>query len=210
MRGYVPYERKEQYNSFWRASVYNTYMNNHSLYKTIEQRHAYYNFAQTFLDHQKIESKWFQAAGIVTQWNAVGAAEEEGTNLWFLSDNTERFLREGNKFLFNHNMGNLKKLMIGDLSESFTDANGEGISLKGLSGKELDYALVKFEQTKVQEFTNNFVKNNPDVDMKSVFGQINGAFNIFAAPDLILEVMEENFDKGEFDFSNYDHRVILG
>jgi RHS repeat-associated protein len=205
------YKEGDENNSFWKASVYNTKKGNDKLYTTIVQRHAYYNFAQRYLNKNNVESKWFQAAGIVTQWNAVGAAEEYSSlNFGLLHDNTENFLRKGNEFLFTHNMNNLKSLMSGNLSESFIDANGEEMSFKGLSGKALDYALVNFEQTKVQEFTDNYIKNNPDVDMKAVFKEVNGAFGLFAAPTSVKEVINENFEEDKFDFSNYNHRVTLG
>ncbi|MCP2729018.1 hypothetical protein [Limnofasciculus baicalensis] len=190
---------KNPQQSFWKAAVYNTTNNNYKAYKTIAQRHAFYKFADAYLNTQDkaIKSKWFKAAAIVTQDNAVGAAE--GVNLWFLSDNAEEFLKGGNEFLFQYNMKNFSYLMQGS----------EIPGMEGLRGRELDHRLVEFEQSKVQEFINNY-KGNGSID--DITKEINRSFTLPFAPSVVKEVIEENFtSKGkEFSFKDYQDRLVLG
>ncbi|WP_346293789.1 hypothetical protein [Sphaerothrix gracilis] len=193
------YNPTDPSRSFWKASVYNTRENNYWAYRSIAQRHAFYKFADAYLNSvdKAIKSQWFEAAAIVTGKNAVGAAER--INLWYLSDNTDQFLQAGNKFLFKYNMKNFSYLMQGK------DIPG----MEGLRGQDLDNALVEFEQTKVQEFTDNY---SGDGSIEDMTAEINSAFDAYLAPDLVKAVIEESFEnKGiEFDFKKYRHRVILG
>ena len=200
-------------NTFYSASIYNTKKLNHHLYATISDRHYYYNFVQRYLDENGVESKWFDAASIVTRWNAVGAAD--GINLHYLTDKADRFLQEGNKYLFKYNMLNAKNLInYGNIKNSFIDANGIDVTLDGLSGKTLDYAMVKFEQTKVQDFINQYQRDNPDANIEGIMKSVNYSMGSIFAPKEINNVMDKYFneDKGQeaFDFSSYDHRVKLG
>lgn len=196
---------------FCLAAKYNTENLNHSFYKTIGERHSYYNYVAT---KTEAVSKWFRAAEIVTRTNALGAAT--GPNLWYLTDNTEKFLKEGNEYLFKYNMANAKSLMSngGSLSGSFTDANGADVSFEGLSGKALDYAMVQFEQTKVQDFIAQYQTNNSNASIDDIMNSINYSMGSRFAPSQVRKVMIENFntDKGQkaFDFGNYDDRVKLG
>ncbi|MFK7113462.1 hypothetical protein V3468_03300 [Flavobacterium oreochromis] len=150
-------------SSFWKAAIYNTEKGNHFYYNTIAQRHAYYLFADAYLKEKKIISQWFEAAAIVTigslkeQMNgetALGAAE--GMNLWYLSKDTEDFLKGGNRYLFQDNMENVRLLLKGKgrLSGQFTDAKGKLQTFKNLTKQELDLKLVEFEQSLVQEYIN--------------------------------------------------------
>lgn len=108
-------------------------------------------------------------------------------------------------------MDNARQLMAGNLDKTFVDANGAKIALKGLSGKALDYALVQFEQTKVQDFITQYKKDNPNANMNSIMSSINGAMGAGAAPSAVKKVMHEYFDDGKtFNFANYNDRVKLG
>jgi hypothetical protein len=129
-------------------------------------------------------------------------------NLGFIHDNTESFLRGGNKFLFSHNMKNAKDLLAdGKLSGSFTDANGNKQSFEGLTGIALDNKLVEFEQSKVQEYINNYKGN----DLGEIITEINGLMSNPMAPEAVLDVMNQSFDGGKsFNFKNYADRVKLG
>ncbi|GEQ85381.1 hypothetical protein ULMS_08890 [Patiriisocius marinistellae] len=207
-------------SSFWQASIYNTLTNGSALYKDIAERNAFYAFSQQYIDWSTVatESKWFGAAELVTNWNAVGGADLPDGGM-ATSSATDDFLRGGNEFLFSHNMDNFNGIMSNSLSKTFTDANGESISLAGLSGKELDYALVQFEQTKVQDYIKSYSINNPNADMEAIITNVNESFgksiisSIFAPAELKLVINENFTDKnGEinFDFSKYNDRVKLG
>jgi RHS repeat-associated protein len=156
------------WGSFAVAARHNT-PSNPGVYQNVEDRHNYYRWAHT--EASRRGSNWFGAAAMVTQWNAVGAADN--INLWWLNDAAERFLQEGNRYLFSHNMRNLDGLLNGTLDRTFVDANGSKVSLGGLTGKQLDYALVQFEQTKVQEFIDSYRSSNPGIDMAKIMESIN-------------------------------------
>jgi hypothetical protein len=199
--------------SFWQAAVYNTKNDNHTAYKSIAQRHSFYNFAHAYLNSTKqaIKSKWFKAAAIVTSKNAVGASE--GTNLWILSDKTDAFLKAGNKFLFGYNMKNFSYLMKGQ------DIPG----MKGLRGKYLDNKMVEFEQGKVGDFIKKYTEIDSE-NIDDILKEVNSSFALNTSldpikqvaalftPQEIKEVIKENFTdkKITFDFNNYNHRVTLG
>ncbi|GGB25045.1 SpvB/TcaC N-terminal domain-containing protein [Puia dinghuensis] len=192
--------------SFSKAAVFNTSHGNAWAYENISQRNEYYQWADKQLSGK---SKWFDAAATVTQINAVGAAEF--VHYGFLTDEAASFLSQGNKYLFAHNMDNARQLMAGNLDKTFIDANGAKVSLKGLSGKALDYALVQFEQTKVQDFIGQYHKDNPNANMNSIISSINGSMGARLAPSAIRKVMHDYFNDGKtFNFANYNDRVKLG
>jgi hypothetical protein len=110
-------------------------------------------------------------------------------------------------------MKNARELLnTGKLTGSFVNAKGNKINFEGLSGKTLDFALVEFEQTKVQEYISKYAKNHPNTDMNSIYNDINSSMNSAFAPMEVSTVMDREFtQKGiKFDFRKYEHRVILG
>ena len=108
--------------TFNAAASYSTQHLRADAFQSIYQRNSYYSWAQGQADAKGYGSKWFGAAALVTGLNAVGATEN--INLGVIKDNTEAFLKGGNKFLFSHNMKNAKDLLAdGKLSGGFTDAN---------------------------------------------------------------------------------------
>lgn len=188
--------------SFWQASLYNTLNENFLAYKSIAQRHAFYDFADAYLETQSgaIKSRWFKAAAIVTQRNGIGAVDLGKLN-FILDKKTEDFMRKGNEFLFKFNMNNFKYLLEG---QDIPD-------MKGLTGKALDYKLVEFEQRKAEDFIRNYNYNGFRND---IIKQVNRSFNDPLirqfAPREVVAVIREKFKPGEFDFSNINHRITLG
>ncbi|CAA9201225.1 hypothetical protein FLA105534_03477 [Flavobacterium bizetiae] len=229
----------DERSTFWKASLYNTLNDRHYLYHTIEQRHAYYKFVDAYLKTKGIISEWFDAAARVTMGSietalngemALGAPEMP-LNLWFLSDETDEFLKGGNKYLFADNMNNVKLLLKGKgkLSGEFIDAKGNKQSFKNLSKQELDFKLVEFEQTLVQDYINSSFKDLNNSFLKKSFDevsettgnkefddivkQINKNFALWMAPDIIEDIMEKYFTKNGkviFNFAKYEDRVKLG
>ncbi|OMQ11823.1 hypothetical protein [[Flexibacter] sp. ATCC 35103] len=226
-------------STFWDASLYNTLNGQHYLYHTIAQRHAYYQFVDAYLKTKGIISEWFDAAARVTMGSirtamdgemALGAPEMP-VNLWFLSDETDDFLKGGNKYLFADNMNNVKLLLEGkgSLNGEFIDAKGNKQSFKNLSQKELDFKLVEFEQTLVQDYinssfndlNNSFLKKSLDEvsettgnkELDAIIKQINENFTLWMAPDITEDIMEKHFTTNKkitFNFAKYDDRVKLG
>jgi hypothetical protein len=137
---------------------------------------------------------------------AVGGTELP--NMWVIKDNTEAFLKGGNKFLFSHNMKNAKDLLEdGKLSGGFTDANGAKQSFEGLSGMALDNKMVEFEQSKVQEYINSYKGN----DLNSIIENINRLMQNPLGPPAVKGVMKESFNGGaSFNFKSYEDRIKLG
>ncbi|MBP5983959.1 MAG: hypothetical protein KA734_09560 [Fluviicola sp.] len=200
------------WNSFNKANKYNTKNQNASLYTSVSERSAYYGWAQSQLT-DNTGKYWFKAAQIVTSWNGVGAAEN--TNLGYLTDDAENLILAGNRYLFSYNMFNAKNLTKnGKLDRTFIDARGDEKSFKGLVGRDLDYMLVEYEQTRVQEFLDLYQKNHPDFKMNSAIGSINWSFDSFMADENVKTVLNNFFmdDNGEstFNFGSYEDRVKLG
>jgi hypothetical protein len=202
--------------SFKVAAIFNSENNRSEVYKSIRERHDFYNTAQEILDDKKVDSKWFKAAAIVTNWDAVGGVEYDMFNI--IGKSAGNFLSEGNKYLFSKNMDNFKKLSeMGQIYTTFTtakknDGTSETLNLNDYFGRNLDYALVKFEQTQVQNFIDFFSAKNPKADMNSIFSTINKAFGNKLGNSDIANVIQTQFtDKGKkFDFKNYEDRVTLG
>ncbi len=201
--GYGLYDSK----TFNSAASYNTQHLNANSYQNVYQRNSYYGWVQSQADAKGYNSKWFGAAQLVTKWNAVGGTAISDGDL-FTSAATDKFLQGGNKFLFSHNMKNAKDLLAdGKLSGGFTDANGSKQSFEGLTGMALDFKMVEFEQSKVQEYINSYKGN----DLNSIISNINELMTNPVGPSEINSVMDKSFNGGKsFNFKNYADRVKLG
>lgn len=190
---------REEGSSFWDASVKNTHDRSAGAYETIAERHAYYGFADSYLAQERpeLDCKWFEAAHVVTGANALGAAD--GPNAWYMSDETEDFVRQGNEFLFSHNQENLARLA----------EDGEIPGLEGLKGKDLDYALVDFEQNKLQEFMTQYEKDHGSID--GIAEELSGNMGSMFAPEQVKVAMAQFEEQGiTFDFRDVKHRIALG
>ncbi len=162
------------------------------------------------------KSKWFRAAAIVTQWNAVGAAELPNGPL--LNDAAEKLLKEGNKELFAFNLRRAKEMIYHDRVGfgSFPEPNNNPIFVtpRGKKGKSLDYVLVQREQAELQYILTEYKKKNPISEINSAIKSINRAMGLPGSPREVGEVMDEQFNvkKGQkaFDFDKYEDRVKLG
>jgi hypothetical protein len=168
----------------------------------INQRRAEYEMVNNNL---RSKTRWFEAAAIVTQLNALGLADATLVVKAVFSE-TGNFLRETNQALYPLNMMNAIKIQSGTLEESFTAPDGQVISFKGLTGKELDYALVKLEQTKVEELIKQYQAKYPRADMKGIFSTI----NLFMHWNPLLPEAVKQAMSSSFDFSDYKERVKLG
>ena len=202
--------------SYNKAAKYNTENGIASAYTSIGDRNDYYAWVAEQL--KPINSVWFDAAKIVTAWNGVGAAEFP-VNFDMVTDEGEHFLKSGNRYLLNGNIFNAKYLIQnGKLDRTFTDAKGNQISFRGLSGIDLDYALVVYEQTVVEKFIGKYKENHPNINVSKVIADINSAYRDYRTGFLgnadINSVISEHFTDKEgntsFDFGNFDHRVKLG
>ncbi len=182
--------------SFWKASELNALQGNSCAYKSIAQRHEFYDFADAYLNSKTgaKKSRWFKAANIVTAWNAIGAAER--INAWYLTDSTDSFLVRGNQYLFSKNIKNFRYLMRGE----------EVPGCRGLAGKDLDYCLVDFEQGELQGFMDGYSRS----ELLSVSKDLSYSFSSVAAPSKVKKSMSSAFPNGGFDFLQEDHRVRLG
>lgn len=76
----------------------------------------------------------------------------------------------------------------GTLAKEFVAANDEIVQLQGKTGKELDYALVRFEQSKVRLLVRDFVRKNSYEDVSKVMNEISSSFKW--APSVVRGVMK--------------------
>jgi len=192
--------------SYDQAALYNTQNDNWQFYSTVSLRNEYYGWVSS--QDNVYGSQWFAAAELVTGTYGVGAAE--WTPPYFpLSESARHFLLEGNKFLIERNIKNAKLLLNGELDFTFTDASGKEISLKGLKGKELDYALVRYEQTQIEHFIKQYKDNNPDADMDGIYTNLNV---LFLLPGPVANIVYSEFigNFEVFNFESYNDRLKLG
>ena len=110
--------------------------------------------------------------------------------------------------MFSHNMKNARDLLAdGKLSGGFTDAKGNQQSFEGLTGMALDNKMVEFEQSKVQDYINNYKGK----DLNAIISGINDLMSGSLGPGQVKDVMKEHFSGGKsFNFGSYDDRVKLG
>ncbi|KXX68548.1 hypothetical protein [Flammeovirga sp. SJP92] len=194
-------------DTFNKAAIYNTEKLNSDAYQTVYQRNAYYEWVQNQIDSKKYNSKWFAAAELVTGFRGVGGSEIPDWN-FFSDSKVDSFLQGGNEFLFAENMKNAKDILKdGKLNGHFIDAFGEDQSFDDLTGIKLDFKMVEFEQSKVQEYIKNYKGN----DLGEIISGINDLMSSWLGPGEVQDVMKDHFEGGKtFDFKNYKDRVKLG
>ncbi|WEK71428.1 MAG: hypothetical protein P0Y62_07650 [Candidatus Chryseobacterium colombiense] len=153
---------------------------------------------------------WFKAASLVTSATELGVieyVEDINDNLGdvFSFKPTLQFLKGGNEFLYVGNIQNGTSIINGELTGSFVTPNGKTVILDGLTGKQLDYALVEFEQSKIQEYIGIFKNTNPNLNMISIFADINSSMQTNLHREEIRSAMFVGFN-----FADYNDRVKLG
>jgi RHS repeat-associated protein len=190
--------------TFHSAAIYSTENLRASTYETVFQRSSYYEWVQSQLDAKGYATKWFSAASIVTSWDGVGGVDIPDWEL-ITTDATDNFLRGTNEFLLPHNMKNAKSLLSnGELSGTFIDGNGKEQSFDGLSGIDLDKKMVEFEQSKVQEYIDNYNGN----DLDDIMDEINWLMSTVLPDSRVKDVLNKEMN-GKIDFRSYDQRVKL-
>ena len=83
----------------------------------------------------------------------------------------------------------------------------------GKTGIDLDYALVEYEQTKVSAFITEYQNTNGlnDAQMSAILDDISASMGWALIGTYVNDIMTEYFNGGsDFDFGNYQDRVILG
>ena len=164
---------------------------------------------QTANNSLRSKTRWFEAAALVTQINGLGLTDALAGTQGYGFSLTADFLRQVNRELYQDNMLNAVKIQAGRMDGSFRAADGETVSFKGLSGKELDYALVKYEQTKVEEHLNRYRRGHSLAEIATVVGQINVFMHtmnhLYILPAEVRAAMFSSFN-----FARYEDRVRLG
>jgi hypothetical protein len=136
------------------AQNYYSLINNSTSFLTIAQRSAVYSLEGQTLSND-FGALWFQAAGIVTGWNAVGAADFGFlAGIGGLSSDARAFLQQGNAFLWGMNQMNYELLSNGIGIPASMSFSGDSFTVSGLGasplrGLALDYELVQREQDAV-------------------------------------------------------------
>jgi len=110
-----------------------------------------------------VPSKWFKAAADVTSMWGVGSADF--VNGPILTDADDAVLRYVHHKLAPENFAVYEQLKNGEIPKD----------LKGLSGKDLDYALVEREQALVQNHLDAYFAEKPDLDRAQIMESISQA-----------------------------------
>jgi len=181
-------------------------------FKSIRSRRTYYKQVD---DSVHAWSRWFHAACIVTKSNSIGAAER--FNFWMLSKRACNFMKQGSAYLFVFNKNVAQHLLQHEkinrifVTSYFADSSRKEIAIYEKQGKELDEALVLFEQTLVQYYIDIYRQQNPGINLDKVFRSMNRAMRFPLAPRQIRKVLKKNFSrKKRFHFQSFDDRVTLG
>ncbi len=146
---------------------------------------------------------FFGGAAKVTGPFQLGAADTLVPD--FYSEETERFLLAANAHLFKFNAEIYIRLSTGaDMGP-----------LAGLSGSDLDNALVAFEQHTLESFAAKYF--GTDFAMQGrVYNNLSTALTIAAmaaglpGSSYTQQAVATNWPKGNFDFGNVQHRISLG
>ncbi|MTI11140.1 hypothetical protein [Curvivirga aplysinae] len=154
-----------------------------------------------------IKSKWFKAAAEVTSENALGYAAEDKWNYGMVNDDEEDYLQFVHHELAKMNYQTFQSLYHGQ----------EIKGLEGLRGKELDYALVELEQRKVEELSDLYFKNNPEVDEDKIYARLSNLNNFWEnylhnsfVNQAVAEAHRSVFPQDDYDMSNLRDRIKLG
>ena len=172
---------------------------------TIASRSQTYNSYDYELntDGGAIPCRWFRGAAIVTGRFGVGAADDPPwKNAFYLSSQTEDYLRTVNQLLFVWNTANFLKL----------DSGQEVPDLEGRRGKILDYGLVDFEQNKVENYTSTYFNGKDSSAKNTAIAEINSATASALAPQAVQTALRDRFiNQGKkYSFDRLSDRIQLG
>lgn len=175
--------------------------------KKIYERHLNYIVMN---DNLGDRSLWFKAAAIVTGETTLKILDFVAPDVWVKEDGplfipAFHFLKEGNEFLYEDNMKNGQAILQGTLTGTFQTPEGKIVAFDGLTGKQLDYALVEYEQSKVQDYIHIYKNANPKNDMLKIFLFINSYMQTTVPPTIVRQAMFVGFN-----FADYNDRVKLG
>jgi hypothetical protein len=181
-------------------------------FKSIRARRKYYRHVS---DSVYAMSQWFRAASIITKRNCVGAAEK--FNFWLLNKRAADFIQQGSAFVFVFNRNVSQQLMhTGKINRIFVtsyfaDSSRKEVYIYEKQQKELDEALVLFEQTLVQYYIDIYLQQHPGLNMDKAFRSINRAMRLPIAPKMVRKALKKNFSrKHPFHFQSFDDRVKFG
>ncbi|HNE45177.1 MAG TPA: RHS repeat-associated core domain-containing protein [Chitinophagales bacterium] len=208
-------EGQVDWQSFNAAAVYNTSNSNPDVYKSVEDRHNWYSWADEI--GQKKDVYWYGAAADVTGPFMVGRAEK--FNFWFISSDAKDFLIAANVYLFTQNMNNFGSFLV---EKDGKIKNEAGWSLYDYSTADLDEEMVRIEQVLLDnfivEYKTEYLKSNSIEAWDQMVANINYLFENDLFKQFTPEANKyaaEEFDKKygtdeDFDFMNLDHRIFLG
>jgi tRNA A37 N6-isopentenylltransferase MiaA len=122
--------------------------------------------------------------------------------LWLIRDETEKYLREANAYLFAWNTANFIRLK-------------QGLEVPGLvgqRGKQLDYGLVDFEQQKLEDFTIIYFAGEPPSLKQRIIRDLNSTMSSGLGSEIVRQAFTDRFtNQGtQFSFDRMNDRVQLG
>jgi RHS repeat-associated protein len=186
--------------SFEKAAEYNTKYNNGQFYDNVAKAHAYYTWAEKKLKGIGINSGWVNAAKTTTSMYEVGLAVETAGLPLSISLETKSFLNTLGKEI-------MSRFSMPSMNDILEDGN-----YKGLTGKDMDEAMLIDEQKMITAYFQELQKSDPKA-YKTAINNYNEVINkmrktIFSE-DHYLNKTAEHFGT-DFDFSNEEHRIYIG
>ena len=190
---------------------------------TFDDRHHFYNWVHNTVNgaDSARQTDWFLAAAQVNGEEALGVIDDRLPNaVDIVEDETREYVVSAGLGLAEQNLQTFLSLYFGQSINGVDPSSPPGTCGMQISGNELDLQLVSYEQRRLSEIT-DFYFNNVSDDYSLVMDNLNDLLNYrgiagIAAvtfgqgdPNTIM-VVQHYWPDGNFDYTNIDHRILLG
>ena len=200
-------------NTFMRAVYYNTQHFRPKEYKTVRERHDYYDLISYVLERDRNTPaalkgiRFFHAATAVTGTPGIGSVDTV-VGAGKLEEQTRQVLQEVNEELFALNMGVIRELLFNWREPR----NPRNPSAKAIGSFEFDLRMVETEQKAVEDY----IQRNPQLFTSSVKQNINDTLDPTAFGQFFnfsrrsFEWARDALQVRSLDFTNIKHRKAIG
>jgi hypothetical protein len=200
-------------NTFMRAVYYNTQHFRPKEYKTVRERHDYYDLISYVLERDRNTPaalkgiRFFRSATAVTGTPGIGSVDTI-VGAGKLEEQTRQVLQEVNEELFALNMGVIRELLF-NWREPRSPRNP---TAKAIGSFEFDLRMVETEQKAVEDY----IQRNPQLFTGSVKQDINDTLDPSAFGQFFnfsrrsFEWARDALQVRSLDFTNIKHRKAIG
>ena len=200
-------------NTFMRAVYYNTQHFRPKEYKTVRERHDYYDLISYVLERDRNTPaalkgiRFFHAATAVTGTPGIGSVDTI-VGAGKLQQQTRQVLEEVNEELFALNMGVIRDLLFNWREPR----NPRNPAAKAIGSFEFDLRMVETEQKAVEDY----IQRNPKLFTSSVKQDINATLDPTAFGQFFnfsrrsFEWARDALQVRSLDFTNIKHRKAIG